>query len=112
MNTHAARVFDLASVRDARRIRQHISLTDAQTRIERCSQWLAENGVCVLAFTGTTLHDPIIVAAAHPKVWMLFSGRAERTGYRQDAALRYETWEGSDQINQVRVRWQEVVACA
>lgn len=116
MSANAALIFDFNEERDTRCKREadprpHISLADALSRIERAGQWLASKQVCVLAFIGSTLSDPVMIVAAHRDVWALFSGRAERTGFKQEGALRYEVWEGLDRINQVRVRWQEVVAC-
>jgi hypothetical protein len=86
-------------------------LSDLQRRIEMSCQWLAGQKLTVLLFIGSTLSLPIVVVAAHPRVYALFSGRCERKGFRQDGALRYEVWEAIDRINQVRVRWEEVIAC-
>ncbi len=113
MSANHALVFDLSVERDRRAtMPQRISLADALRRIERSSQWLGSAQLRVLAFSANTLHDPVIIVASHPRVWSLFSGRAERTGYRQDGALRYEVWEGIDHINHVCIRWLEVMACA
>lgn len=113
MNT--ALVFDFNKERAERPphdTRPRISFAEAQTRIERAGQWLAAAHLCVLGFVASTVSDPVLIVAAHRDVWTLFAGRAERKGFKQDGALRYEVWEGLDRINQVRVRWQEVVACA
>ena len=88
------------------------SLAELLERIERASQTLADKQLSVLSFSGSTLDTPIIVVAAHPKAYAAFAGRYERTGFCQDGALRYETWEAFDVVNRVRVRWQEVKACA
>ena len=87
------------------------SLGDLLQRIEHASQALAEKQLSVLSFSSSTLDTPIIVVAAGPKTYAAFSGRYERTGFCQDGALRYETWEAFDVVNRVRVRWQEVIAC-
>jgi len=80
-------------------------------RIERACVFLDDKRLSILSFSGSTLDSPVVLVAAAPRVYALFSGRCERRGYCQDGALRYETWEAFDIINQVRVRWQEVVAC-
>ncbi len=94
------------------RERLQVSLAELLERIERASQALADKQLSVLSFSGSTLDTPIIVVAAHPKAYAAFAGRYERTGFCQDGALRYETWEAFDVVNRVRVRWQEVKACA
>lgn len=91
--------------------RQRVSLDDLLRRIERACQFLAGANLSVLSFGGSTFDGPIVVVAASPRVYSLFSGRYERTEFRQDGALRHETWEATDAVNHVRVRWQEVVAC-
>jgi len=93
------------------RDRLKASFADILQRIDRASQALAEKQLSVLSFSGSTLDTPIIVVAAGPKTYAAFSGRYERTGFCQDGALRYETWEAFDVVNRVRVRWQEVIAC-
>ena len=87
------------------------SLADLLVRIERASLWLTEKQLSVLSFSGSTLDTPIVVVAGGPRTYAAFAGRRERTGYCQDGALRYETWEAFDVVNRVRVRWQEVIAC-
>lgn len=117
MSANAALIFNFNEERSARAAREtdtrpRISLADALARIERAGAWLASKQLCVLGFTGSTLSSPVMIIAAHPEAWILFSGRTDRLGFKQEGALRYEVWEGLDRINQVRVRWQEVVACA
>lgn len=112
-----AMIFDFQQARDGhlRRAgdkRPLISLAEAQARIERCALWLASQDLHVLGFVGSSQNDPVVVVAAHPKVWALFSGRAYSKGHTRDGALRAEVWEGIDRINRVNVRWQEVSACA
>lgn len=89
-----------------------VNLAEVLLRIDMSCDWLAAQGLSILSFSCSTLDTPIIVVAAHPKVYAALSGRFERTGFCQDGALRYETWEAFDVVNQVRVRWQEVKACA
>ena len=89
-----------------------VSLAELLERIDLACEWLAGKGLSILSFSGSTLDTPIIVVAAHPRVYAALSGRYERTGFCQDGALRYETWEAFDVVNRVRVRWQEVKACA
>lgn len=92
--------------------RPRVSLTEALARVERTGEWLASKQLYVLGFACATRSEPVVIVAAHPDVWILFAGRYESKGHRRDGALRYEVWEGMDRINQVRVRWQEVSACA
>ncbi len=114
MNANRALVFDFAQeqANRAHHTRPRNNLADIQQRIERCSAWLASKKLCVLGFVGSTLSDPVVIVAPHPAAWILFSGRANNKGHKQEGALRYEIWEGFDRLNQVNVRWQEVVACA
>lgn len=86
-------------------------LDELLERIERSCQWLAGKQLSVLSFGGSTFDKPVIIVAASPRVYALFSGQFERKGFCQDGALRHEVWEANDSINQVRVRWEEVVAC-
>lgn len=115
MSANTALIFDFneeraRAGRESDRVR--LSMSDAQNRIARCGRWLESTQLCVLGFVYSTLSDPVIIVAAHPDAWRLFAGRAENTGHDFKGALRYEVWEGFDRINKVRVRWQEVVACA
>ena len=91
--------------------RSHPCLADQLRRIERSSQWLANEKLAVMSFGGTSLGMPVVVIAPHPRVYSLFSGCYERKGFNQQGALRHETWEAFDGVNHVRVRWEEVVAC-
>lgn len=110
-----ALIFDFNQERATRNSRERqprISFEEAQARIARTGLWLASKQLCVLGFASSTLSDPVVIVAAHPDAWILFAGRAYSKGHTREGALRYEVWEGLDRINQVRVRWQEVVACA
>lgn len=89
-----------------------VNLAEVLLRIDMSCDWLAAQGLSILSFSCSTLGTPIVVVAAHPKVYAALSGRFERTGFCQDGALRYETWEAFDVVNRVRVRWQEVKVCA
>jgi hypothetical protein len=106
-----AMIFDFQQARFSSK-RPIINLAEAQARIERCALWLSTHDLRVLGFVGSSVNDPVVVVAAHPKVWALFSGRAYSKGHTRDGALRAEVWEGVDRINHVNVRWQEVSACA
>ena len=104
-----AMIFDFQQARSEHARRAHdkrplVSLAEAQARIERCALWLATQDLRVLGFVGSSLNDPVVVVAAHPKVWALFSGRAYSMGHTRDGALRAEVWEGIDRINRVSVR--------
>jgi len=88
------------------------SLPDVLSRIERCCQWLAANGLAVIGFTKPLLRAPYVTVSANPAAYTLFSGRCERVGYKKEGALRYEVWEAEDRNNHVAVRWVEVIACA
>lgn len=87
------------------------SLVDLLARIERSCQWLSSRQLSVLSFGGSTFDNPVVVIASSPRAYAVFSGRYERKGFCQDGALRHEIWEATDTCNQVRVRWEEVVAC-
>lgn len=87
------------------------TLVDLLARIERSCQWLSSRQLSVLSFGGSTFDNPVVVIASSPRAYAVFSGRYERKGFCQDGALRHEIWEAADTINQVRVRWEEVVAC-
>lgn len=114
MSANPALIFDFAQERAVRHQddRPRISLAEALARIERTGRWLDSRQLCVLGFATSTRSDPVVIVAAHPDAWILFAGRAYSKGHKLDGALRYEVWEGLDRINQVRVRWQEVSACA
>lgn len=105
-------IVDFAAARRHACREPRISLIEATQRIERSCRWLAENSLVILGFGGTSFSDPIVFVSAKPAVYSLFSGRYERLKQRRDGALRYETWEGRDRINNVNVRWEEVIACA
>lgn len=114
MSANAALIFDFNKERATRQAesKPRVSLEEALQRVERTGEWLASKQLCVLGFACTTRSEPVVIVAAHPDAWILFAGRYESKGHRRDGALRYEVWEGMDRINQVRVRWQEVSACA
>ena len=105
-------IYDFASQRRHANRQARVSLPDALRRIERCCQWLAGQGLGIVGFGFSTLHDPVVFVTAKPAVYSVFSGRSERCKQRQDGALRYEVWEGRDERNHVNVRWEEVIACA
>ena len=114
MNANSAMIYDFsAALRRARHAEAtpRVNIFAALEQIACCGSWLGSQGVSVLGFTASTLHEPVVFVAAHPKVYALFPGR-DNPEQRQDGALRYEVWEGLDPINRVVVRWEEVSACA
>lgn len=104
-----AAVLDFARRPATRRPRYAIA--EQMSRVNAAVRWLEAYGLHVEHTIASTLSLPIVVVTAHPRAYVLFSGRYERKGYRQDGARRYEIWEALDRMNQVRVRWEEVVAC-
>lgn len=91
--------------------RDNVSLTNLLTRIDRACQSLVRADLSVISFGGSTFDGPVVVVAAHPRVYAHFSGRYARKAFRHEGALRHETWEATDSINHVRVRWEEVIPC-
>ena len=114
MNANPAMVYDFsAALRKARHVEAayRVNIYAALEQIACCGSWLGSHGVAVVGFAASTLHEPVVFVAAHPKVYALFPQR-DKPGQRQDGALRYDVWEGTDQANHVTVRWEEVSACA
>ena len=114
MNANPAMVYDCsAALRKARSAGAvpRVNIYAALEQIACCGSWLGSHGVAVLGFAASTLHDPVVFVAAHPKVYALFPER-DNPGHRRDGALRYEVWQGFDRTNRVAVRWEEVSACA
>jgi len=116
MNANTALVFDFSAAQQLRRTAaaatSRVCLAEALQRLERCRTWLEAHQVTVLGFVASTLRAPVVVVAAHQRVWQLFNGRACTQGQRQQGALRYVVWEGIDRNNRVTVRWEEISACA
>lgn len=115
MNANSAMIFDFSSaLRKARHATTpaRVNIDEALDQIDRCSAWLAANGIPVMGFVCSTLHPPVVYVAAHPRVWSLFSNRALNREFRQDGALRFDVWSGFDRVNKVSVLWEEVSACA
>lgn len=115
MSTNTALIFDFnrpSAPRRAPAPASRVDLGEALANIARTAQWLAEHQVCVIGFVASTLHDPVLIVAAHPAVWRLFAGRVTSPGHCRNGALRYDVHECEDRINRVTVRWQEVSACA
>lgn len=107
-----ATLYDFAAARRNAGRETKSSLPDVLQRLDRCCSWLATNGLIVLGFRKPLFAAPYVTVSAKPGVYALFSGRYERIGHKQDGVLRYEVWEGKDRINNIAVRWVEVVACA
>lgn len=111
-STMNAVIYDYA----AARMRAHeigkFNLQDVLQRVENCCRWLSESGMTVIGFKKPLAAAPYVIVSVRPEVYILFSGRYERLGHKRDGALRYEVWEGMDEVNQIAVRWIEVVACA
>ncbi|SDI52325.1 hypothetical protein [Propionivibrio dicarboxylicus] len=112
MSAVTAVLYDFVSARERSRHLEKVKSADALKRIERCDAWLNKNGVEVIGFRQPLFGMPYVIVGARPAVFSLFSGRKEFKGHRQDGALRYKVWEGIDRVNNVSVRWVEVVACA
>lgn len=112
MNAVSAVLYDFVSARKRVGCLQQTKSCDALKQIERCETWLAKNGIEVIGFRQPLFGSPYVIVSARPAVFSLFSGRKEFKGHRQDGAFRYKVWEGIDRINNVAVRWVEVVACA
>ena len=114
MNANSAMIINFsAALRKARRAdaTERVNIYNALEQIACCGSWLGAHQISILGFTASTLHEPVVFVAAHPKVYALFSDR-DNPEQRQDGALRYEVWQGFDPINKVTVRWEEVSACA
>ncbi len=112
MNVVNATLYDFAVARQLAHREPTPSLPDVLSRIDRCCQWLAANGLAVIGFTKPLFRAPYVTVSANPAVYCLFSGRCERVGYKKEGTLRYEVWEAEDRNNHVAVRWVEVIACA
>lgn len=112
MDVVSATLYDFAAVRRARLPLPERDLNGVLERIERSCASLAEIGINVIGFTKPLSRRPYVTVAAKPAVYMLFSGRYESLGHKQDGALRYEVWEARDTENDVDIRWVEVIACA
>ena len=109
MNTNTAMLYDFSAAQRAARLvppARRVDVVNALRRIERCADWLASKDVPMLGFVGSSLYDPVIFVASHPRVWMLFSGRALNPETRRDGALRYDVWQGFDAVNLLTVRWE------
>ena len=115
MNANSAMIIDFsAALRRERHAAMpaRVNVYDAQKQIGRCCAWLAGHDIPVMGFVCSTLHDPVVYVAAHPRVWSLFSNRALNPEFRQDGTLRFDVWQGFDRVNKVSVLWEEVSACA
>ena len=79
----------------------------ALPRIEHTMAWLGRHQIAVIGF-GCTRKGPVVTVAAHPAVYMLAHGRAERREQKQVGAVRHEMWSFPTD-NQVDIVWEEVV---
>ena len=79
-------------------------------RVARTLRWLDAHVIKHLSVNASILSAmPTISVEPHPRLYGLFDGRAERRGYRQEGARRYEVYEAVDVATRVRICWQEVV---
>ena len=82
-------------------------LVESLPKIESTIDWLISHQICVLGF-GCCRSGPVVTVAAHPSVYMLARGEAERIGIDQRGLLRHETWRFAAR-GCVDVMWEEVV---
>lgn len=82
----------------------------ALPKIERAMDWLTKHHVAVVGF-GCTRKGPVVTVAAHPAVYILAHGRAERREQRQAGATRHETWSFATDEG-VDIVWEETVCSA
>lgn len=80
-------------------------LLESLSLLESTISWLGKHQVCVIGFG--CRHRPLVTVAAHPAVYMLAKGSAERIGIEQVGMLRHETWRFAAPGN-VEVLWEEV----
>ena len=78
-------------------------------RLTKSIRWLDENGIEVISYNGSAHSLPIVFVKSTQKIYSLFARDGVRKRLVGNKTGRYEDWEAIDALNQVVVRWTEVL---